>query len=71
MLLRLHSLPILVLLGTAIVLLGGFGDLAFHLLGAARVGFVTGDDGYRAHLVTFAGMLISVTGLVVRAAQTR
>lgn len=71
MLLRLHSLPILVLLGTALVLFGGFGDLAFHLLGADHVGFLTGDDGYRAHLVTFAGMVISVTGLVVRAVQTR
>jgi len=64
-----RSLPWLCLLGTAILLLGAAADLAFHLFGAPPS--LVGNDGYRAHLVTFVGMLISVFGLVVRAVQTR
>jgi len=65
----LRVLPLLCLVGTAILLLGAVGDLTYHLFGALPT-FV-GDDGYRAHLITFIGMLIIVFGLVVRAVQTR
>ncbi len=76
MLSRLSSPSPLVGLGAVVLLVGAAADLAFHLFGAApltRFGLlvVVGDDGYRAHLITFAGMLISVTGLVVRAVHTR
>jgi hypothetical protein len=72
---RLQSLPILVVLGTTVLLLGAFGDLTYHLVGAEpllRLGLdrLVGEDGYRAHLITFAGMLISLTGLLVHAVRT-
>jgi hypothetical protein len=71
LLFRLRSLPLLVLAGTAILLLGAFGDLAFHLFGGGLLAPLVGDDGYRAHLITFAGMVISVCGLLVHAVRTR
>ena len=61
-------LPLLVVVGMSILLVGTFGDLAYHLFGLV---LLAGSDGYRAHLITFAGMLISVLGLLVRAVQTR
>jgi hypothetical protein len=70
MLVTLRRLPLLVCLGTAVLLLGAAGDFAFHLSNGAVAGALVGADGYRAHLVTLAGMVISVIGLIVRAAQT-
>jgi len=65
----LRSVPLLCLLGTAILLFGAAADFSYHLFGDLLG--LAGGDGYRAHLITFIGMLISVVGLVVRALQTR
>jgi hypothetical protein len=70
MLVTLRRLPLLVSLGTTVLLLGAAGDFAFHLSNGAVAGALVGADGYRAHLITLAGMVISVIGLIVRAAQT-
>jgi hypothetical protein len=57
-----------------IVATGAVGDILHHALPAdlARdLAFLLGADGGRAHLVTFAGMLLVVFGLSVRPRQRR
>jgi hypothetical protein len=63
----LRGLPRLVSAGTAVVVIGAAGDFIFHLSNGTQATALVGPDGYRAHLVTFAGMVISVVGLISRA----
>ena len=56
---RLAALPVLTRLGLLVLLLGAAGDLTFHALPeTAALQPLLGADGYRAHLVTFVGMLV-------------
>jgi hypothetical protein len=62
---RLIELPPLTRLGLLVLLLGAAGDLAFHALpDTAALQPLLGGDGYRAHLVTFVGMLVMLVGVV-------
>ena len=68
--LRLRGLPPMVRLGLALVLAGGLGDGAFHLLASPlppALDALLGADGGRAHLLTFFGMLVAVLGLMWQA----
>jgi hypothetical protein len=67
----LRRLPRLVSAGTAVVVIGAAGDFVFHLSGGTQATALVGADGYRAHLITFAGMVISVVGLISRAITTQ
>ena len=58
----LRSLPPLVRAGFAIVLLGGVIDTTYHLA-AHRTG-VMAWAGLGGHLVTMAGMVVTVVGVV-------
>ena len=59
----------LLLLGTLLVCIGGLGDIAFHSLPAAldrTLEPLLGADGIRAHIMTLAGMLVALTGVIGR-----
>jgi hypothetical protein len=61
---RLAGLPLLTRLGLLVLLLGAAGDLTFHALPeTAALQPLLGPDGYRAHLVTFVGMLVMLVGV--------
>lgn len=61
---RLAGLPLLTRLGLLVLLLGAAGDLTFHALpDTAALQPLLGADGYRAHLVTFVGMLVMLVGV--------
>jgi hypothetical protein len=52
------------------VLVGAAADLAFHVLASAlpsALCALVGDNGVHAHLLTLAGMLVAVLGLVAQA----
>lgn len=57
-----RSLPPLVRAGFAIVLLGGVVDTTYHLA-PSRTG-VMAWAGLAGHLVTMAGMVVAVVGVV-------
>ena len=64
---RLAELPWLTRFGLLVLLLGAVGDLTYHAWPAAEpalLQLLLGADGYRAHLVTFAGMLVMLVGVV-------
>jgi hypothetical protein len=62
---RLAQLPGLTRLGLLVLLLGAAGDLTFHALPeTAALQPLLGGDGYYAHLVTFAGMLVMLIGVL-------
>jgi hypothetical protein len=57
----------LVAAGLAVLLVGGLGDVIFHAAPpalAAVLAPLVGPAGERAHLLTFAGMLIASVGLL-------
>jgi hypothetical protein len=65
-------LPVLTRLGLLVLLLGAAGDLTFHALpdtGALQP--LLGVDGYRAHLVTFVGMLVMLVGVFRQGLQAK
>ena len=63
---RLNALSLLVV-GSVLVCLGGLGDVAYHLapITQSLEPFV-GVEGIRAHIVTLAGMLVALAGVVGR-----
>ena len=64
--LRLNALRLLVL-GSVLVCLGGIGDIAYHVAPTAQFlePFV-GAEGIRAHILTLAGMLVALAGVLGR-----
>ncbi len=62
MLSALRSLPPLVRAGFVIVLLGGVVDTTYHL-GPGRTGLMAWA-GLAGHLVTLAGMVVAVVGVI-------
>ena len=69
---RLAELPWLTRLGLLVLLLGAAGDLTFHALPeTAALQPLLGADGYRAHLVTFVGMLVMLVGVFRQGLQTK
>jgi len=64
--LRLSALRLLVL-GSVLVCLGGLGDIAYHLAPTAQsLEPFVGAEGIRAHILTLAGMLLALAGVVGR-----
>ena len=64
--LRLNALRLLVL-GSVLVCLGGIGDIAYHV--APNAHFLepfVGAEGIRAHILTLAGMLVALAGVLGR-----
>lgn len=62
---RLKALPLLMQAGLTILVSGGAGDLLSHSIRQlARF-------GYHFHLLTFAGMVITVLGLLIDAGLQR
>ena len=60
----------LVAAGLAVVFVGAAADLVFHLLAPSlpsAMRALLGDRGVHAHLLTLAGMLVAVLGLVGQA----
>lgn len=58
--------PRLMQIGFVVLAIGGGLDMAYHLSPAAWLKtfeLFLGRDGYYAHLVTLAGMLITIAGL--------
>ena len=64
--LRLNTLPLFVL-GSVLVCLGGLGDIAYHVAPSAQfLGPFVGAEGVRAHILTLAGMLLALAGVIGR-----
>jgi hypothetical protein len=64
--LRLNALRIFVL-GSVLVCLGGLGDIAYHVVPAAQsLEPFAGAEGMRAHILTLAGMLLALAGVIGR-----
>ena len=63
---RLNALRLLVL-GSVLVCLGGFGDIAYHVAPTAQsLEPFVGAEGIRAHILTLAGMLVALAGVLCR-----
>jgi hypothetical protein len=65
-----RGLAPLVLAGLAVVFVGAAADVAFHVLTPPlpfALSALLGVDGVHAHLLTLAGMLAAVLGLVDQA----
>jgi hypothetical protein len=63
---RLNALRLLVL-GGSLVCLGGVGDIAYHVAPAAQsLEPFVGAEGIRAHLLTLAGMVVALAGVMAR-----
>ena len=64
---ELRGLPLLVHLGLAILVLGGFADLVAHLeaTGHAGHGHEHTVSELSAHLIGFVGMVVILLGVVV------
>jgi hypothetical protein len=60
---RLTALSPLVQAGLLVLFLGAAGDLAYHALPATFEPLL-GLEGYRAHLITFVGMLVMLVGVI-------
>lgn len=64
--LRLNPARLLVL-GGVLVCLGGMGDIAYHVAPAAQsLEPLVGAEGIRAHVLTFAGMVVALAGVMGR-----
>jgi hypothetical protein len=64
--LRLNALPLFVL-GGVLVCLGGLGDIVHHVAPSAQfLAPFVGADGVRGHILTLAGMLLALTGVIGR-----
>ncbi len=64
--LRLNALRLLVL-GGMLVCLGGMGDIVYHVAPAAQaLEPLVGAEGIRAHILTFAGMVVAFAGVMGR-----
>jgi hypothetical protein len=64
--LRLNALRLL-LLGSVLVCLGGLGDIAYHVAPSAQsLEPLLGAEGFRAHILTLAGMLVALAGVLGR-----
>ena len=64
--LRLNALRLLVL-GSVLVCLGGLGDIAYHVAPTAQsLEPFLGAEGIRAHMLTVAGMLVALGGVLGR-----
>jgi hypothetical protein len=64
--LRLNALRLLVL-GSVLVCLGGLGDIAYHVAPTAQsMEPFVGAEGIRAHVLTLAGMLVALAGVLGR-----
>jgi hypothetical protein len=64
--LRLNAFRLFVL-GSVFVCLGGLGDIAYHMAPSAQFlePFV-GAEGLRAHILTLAGMVVALAGVMGR-----
>ena len=64
--LRLNAFRLFVL-GSVLVCLGGLGDIAYHVAPSAQFlePFVGAQD-LRAHILTLAGMLVALAGVMGR-----
>jgi hypothetical protein len=63
---RLNAFRLLVL-GSVLVCLGGFGDIAYHVAPTAQsMEPFVGAEGIRAHVLTLAGMLVALAGVLGR-----
>jgi hypothetical protein len=63
---RLNALRLLVL-GGSLVCLGGVADIAYHAAPATlRLEPFVGAEGIRAHLLTLAGMVVALAGVMAR-----
>lgn len=58
------SIPRLMRAGLTLIAVGGAGDLGYHSLGRQQQ---PERLGYLVHVLTFAGMLLTVVGLMVEA----
>jgi hypothetical protein len=64
--LKLYAMWLFVL-GSVLVCLGGLGDIAYHTLPAAQsLEPLVGAAGIRAHILTLAGMLVALAGVLGR-----
>jgi hypothetical protein len=66
--LRLNASRLL-LLGSVLVCLGGLGDIAYHGLPVAVAHSLEplyGPEGIRAHILTLAGMMLALAGVMGR-----
>jgi len=64
--LRLNAWRLLVL-GGVLVCLGGMGDIAYHVAPAAQsLEPLVGAEGIRAHILTLAGMVVALAGVMGR-----
>lgn len=61
-----RGLPRLMQIGLGVLAIGGALDIFYHASPAAWsdvISLYLGQDGYYAHLITLAGMLITLVGL--------
>ena len=64
--LTLNALRLLVL-GSVLVCLGGLGDIAYHVAPTAQsLEPFLGAEGIRAHVLTLAGMVVALAGVLGR-----
>jgi hypothetical protein len=59
----------LLIVGVALICIGGVGDIVYHSLPVMLSYLVeplVGAEGLRAHLVTLIGMLVGVAGVIWR-----
>jgi hypothetical protein len=64
--LGLNALPLFGL-GGVLVCLGGLGDIVHHVAPSAQfLAPFVGADGVRGHILTLAGMLLALTGVIGR-----
>jgi hypothetical protein len=64
--LRRNALRLFVL-GSVLVCLGGLGDIAYHVGTTAQsLEPLVGAEGIRAHILTLAGMLVALAGVMGR-----
>jgi hypothetical protein len=62
-----HNALRLLVLGSVLVCLGGLGDIAYHVApGAQSLEPFVGAEGIRAHILTLAGMLVALAGVLGR-----
>jgi hypothetical protein len=70
----MSGMPRLMLVGLAIVALGGGADVVHHALpltAAPLMAPYLGHDGGAAHAVTLGGMVVTMLGVLTRASKQR